>query len=137
MIKHYHAATAASLLSCPSGGSRDRGCPCAIVAMRAGTPVPPPPVPAAKMVSTDARAVRAGQGKKTHLDQKTHATTDLVKVVKVVRAKITTPHACARARVYRILSYSLYFSIKENTLTTLTKSITAGFFALTKHPDQA
>ena len=111
MIKHYHAATAASLLSCPSGGSRDPGCPCAIVAMRAGAPVPPPPVPAAKMVSTDARAVRAGQGKKNHLDQKTHAPIDLVKVVRVVRAKITTPHVRARARVYIVFFLILYISL--------------------------
>jgi hypothetical protein len=63
------------------------------------------------MVSTDARAVRAGQGKKSHLDQKTRAVIGLVKVVRVVRAKITTPHARARARVNVLFFLILYISL--------------------------
>jgi hypothetical protein len=126
-MKHYHAAIAASFLSC------------AIAAMRSGAPAPRPLVPAAKMVSADAQAVRAGQGKKRHPDQPTRAIIDVVRAVRAVRAKFTTSHTCARARVceYLLLSSSFFFSIKESTLTTLTKPMTVGFFALTKHPDQA
>lgn len=136
-MKHYHAAIAASFLCCYPGEGRDADHHCA-VAMRPGAPVPPPLVPAAQMVSTDAHAVRAGHGKKLHPDQPTRDIIDVVRVVRVVRAKFITSHTYVRARVceYHLLSYSFFFSIKESTLTTLTTSMTVGFFALTKHPDQ-
>lgn len=139
MNKHYHAAQAASFLSCCTGERRDSGRVCAVSVVRFGAPTPLLLDPAAKMVSTDARAVRAGQGKTTSLDQNTSAIIDVVRVVRVVRAKNTSSHTCARTRAceYYLSSYSLFFSIKENTLTTLTTLMIAGLFALTSHPDQA
>lgn len=130
-MKHYHAAIAASFLCCYPGEGRDADHHCA-VAMRPGAPVPP-------LLPTAAHAVRAGQGEKFCPDQQTRAIIGLVRVVRVVRVKSTTSHAYVRARAckYHILSYSFFFSIKESTLTTLTKPMTISFFALTKHPDQA
>lgn len=138
-MKNYHAAIAASFVSSHSGICRDPELPCVSAAMRPGAPSPRRQDPAAKMVSADTRAVRAGQGKKIHPDQKTRAIIDVVRVVRAVRVKFSTSHTCAHARacVYRFLFYSFFFPIRESTLTTLTTSMMAGFFALTKHPDQA
>lgn len=47
--RHYHAATAASLLSHYPGEHRDPGRPCPIVAVRPGTPVPPVASPPANI----------------------------------------------------------------------------------------
>lgn len=138
-MNHCHAAIAASLLPCFTGECRNIKRLCVVDAMRPGAPAPLSLVSAAKMVSADAQLVRAGQGKKIHPDQKTRSSIGLVRVVRVVRAKPSTPRTCARTRAceYRFLFYYFFFSIKESTLTTLTKPMTVGIFALTKHPDQA
>ncbi|MEN6620002.1 MAG: hypothetical protein ABFD50_00405 [Smithella sp.] len=134
------AALAASLQPYHAGADRRLLLFCVITAaVRPGTPVPPQQVSATQIYNPAAFAVMAGQGKKRNPDQNNRVLIGLVRVVRAVRAKLTTPRAYVRARVYEyyFLSYSFFFSIKENTQTTLTEPMTVGFFALTKHPDQA
>ena len=103
--------------------------------------MPPPlsPLWGIRPNSSSPGPFRSGQvrAKPPHPDQKTRATTGLVRAVRAVRAKfIIYTHARTRARVFPNLSfYHLLFTIKESALTALTKPITARLPALTGCPD--
>lgn len=127
-LKRYHAAQAASLQYQNAGESHDQVNTHAMTA----PPAHPRQVSATQISYCP---VRAGQGKKARLDQKTRASIGLVRAVKVVRAEVNSPHMRARVCFECLSFYHLFLSNKENTLTNLTKSVTTGIFALTNRPD--